>query len=251
MEPTNSPSPGPDVERGSTNPDGSINLGFRRRDEHAMTLVPETELRQNRQTSPTSGDLGQYQYRSSSNNNRQYEYHASNNNNNNNNNQRHVPESLSNENRLAPLTSLNVHDDRQSSLSPASFLSPSRKRSFSNIDADSPNAADAGDSKRLSSISSILNPAAGARGGEENPDPSIQAARSPGSTAASAPSPGALSRGGVSVTPPPFASWLGSRDPGGDDKSKAEKRAALALEAERMREMLAAKERELAELDEA
>ncbi|KAK0643659.1 hypothetical protein B0T16DRAFT_187445 [Cercophora newfieldiana] len=240
MEPMNSPSPESDAERGSINPDGSVNLGFRRREEQSRTLVPETVLRQNRQNSPTTGDLGQYQY-GSSNNNRQSDYYA--------NNQRNAPESLSNENRLAPLTSLNVHDDRQSSLSPASFLSPSRKRSISNFESDSAVVADAGDPKRLSSISSILNPAA-ARSGEEYQDPLKQATRSPGSTAASAPSPGALSSAGVAVTPPPFPpAQLSSREPSSDEKSKAEKRAALAREAERMREMLAAKERELAELD--
>jgi len=242
VEPMHSPSPEADVERGSVNPDGSVNLGFRRREEeHSRTLVPETVLRQNRQHSPNTGDLGQYQYSSSS-NHRQFDHHG---------NRRNAPESLSNENRLAPLTSLGVQDDRQSSLSPASFLSPSRKRSISNVEGDPTGPADAGDSKRLSSISSILNPAA-SRGAEDYQEPSIQAARSPGSTAASAPSPGALSSAGVAVTPPPFASaQLSSRELGGDERSKADKRAALAWEAERMREMLAAKERELAELDDA
>lgn len=239
MEHALSPSPEAEAERGSVNADGSINLGFRRREEHSRTLVPETVLRQNRQNSPTTGDLGKYQY-GSSNSSRQFDYHAS--------NQRNAPESLSNENRLAPLTSINVQDDRQSSLSPASFLSPSRKRSISNVESDSIGGADAGDPKRLSSISSILNPAAGR--GEEYHDTLKQAARSPASTAASAPSPGALSSTGVAVTPPPFApAQLSSREPNSDERSRAEKRAALAREAERMREMLAAKERELAELD--
>jgi GATA-binding protein, other eukaryote len=242
VEPMQSPSPEADAERGSVNPDGSVNLGFRRQEEeHSRTLVPETVLRQNRQHSPKTGDLGQYQYGSFS-NNRQLDYHG---------NQRNAPESLSNENRLAPLTSLSVHDDRQSSLSPASFLSPSRKRSISNVDGDPAGLADAGDSKRLSSISSILNPAA-SRGGEDYQDTLIQPARSPGSTAASAPSPGALSSAGVAVTPPPFTpAQLSSRELSGDEKSKADKRAALAREAERIREMLVAKERELAELDDA
>jgi len=231
-EPADSPSPGAEaqVEKGSINPDGSVNLGFRSQEDHAMKLVPETVLRQNRQPSPQHGDLGQY--------------HSS-----NNNQQRRVPESLTDENRLAPLTSLNAHGDRQSSLSPASFLSPSRKRSFSNLDVESSGSADAEPSKRLSSISSILNPA-GATHPEGGADPSLRLSRSPGSTGASAPSPGAASSTGHAATPPPFVPpQLGSREPSCEERSKTERRAALAREAERIRQMLAAKERELAELD--
>ncbi|KAK5657748.1 hypothetical protein OQA88_2821 [Cercophora sp. LCS_1] len=223
--PSVSPSADSRLERGSINPDGSVNLGTRRQKEPAMTLVPETVLRQNRQTSPHSGYLGQY--------------HAS-------NSQPRNAESLSDENRLAPLTALSMQDDRQSSLSPASFLSPSRKRSFSNLDAEGSGSGDAESSKRLSSISSILNPTAAAAGSDSLPP----IARSPGSTTTSAPSPGAFSNAGLAVTPPPFGnSRVGSREPTSEEKLKAERRAALAREAEIMREMLAAKERELAELE--
>lgn len=227
-ERTPSVSPGVEsrLERGSVNPDGSVNLGNRRQKEPAMTLVPEAILRQNRQTSPHSGDLGQY--------------HAS------NTSQSRRVESLTNENRLAPLTALNMQDDRQSSLSPASFLSPSRKRSFSNLDADGSGAADAESSKRLSSISSILNPTAGTKTSDSLPP----IARSPGSTTASAPSPGAFSNSEPAATPPPFTNTqIGPGEPSSEEKQKAERRAALAREAQIMREMLAAKERELAELD--
>ncbi|KAK3390991.1 hypothetical protein B0H63DRAFT_520191 [Podospora didyma] len=143
-EPIDSSSPKSDVdmERGSTNPDGSVNLGFRRQQERPMTLVPETVLRRNKQASPMpAGDLGQY-----------HSSHGS--------QHQTLPDSLTNENRLAPLTSISVPDDRQSSLSPASFLSPSRKRSFSATDLEFPNPVDGDTSKRLSSIKSILNPAA-------------------------------------------------------------------------------------------
>ncbi|KAK0715866.1 hypothetical protein B0H67DRAFT_253136 [Lasiosphaeris hirsuta] len=231
VELADSPSPGPgsEMERGSMNPDGSINLGLRRRSEHTMQLVPETFLRQNRQASPVSGsgDLGHY--------------HSS-----NAHQSHHVPESLTNENRLAPLTSFNISDDRQSSLSPASFLSPSRKRSFSSVDIDTPSPGEADNSKRLSSINSILNPTAAIHASEGTPEP-LAPMRSPGSTAASVSSPGAFSNAGL--TPPPF-SHGGQRDPNEVERSRAGRRAALAREAERMREMLVAKERELAELEE-
>ncbi|SPQ20091.1 45155aa6-a96a-432d-a74a-e5ad6f5d5e6d [Thermothielavioides terrestris] len=127
-------------EKGSVNADGSVNLGARRPQEPPLTLVPKTVLMQNRLTPPLpSSDLGQY--------------HSS-----HQNQPQHIPESLSDENRLAPLTSIPIPHDRQSSLSPASFLSPSRKRSFSAADVDHPNQSDGDHSKRLSSIKSILNP---------------------------------------------------------------------------------------------
>ncbi len=234
MELDNSPSPGPEarMERGSVNPDGSINLGLRRRQEHTLTLVPEMVLRQNRQTSPVSGSLGQYHSSST-------------------NQPRHIPESLTNENRLAPMAGLDVSDDRQSSLSPASFLSPSRKRSFSAVeDPKGPNDSD--NQKRLSSINSILNPTATTPGPGSTPEPLPPMTRSPASTSASAPSPGAFSNAGAARTPPPFANAYSARDPSGDsEKSKAEKRAALARETEKIKELLALKEKELAELEAA
>ncbi|KAK1834327.1 hypothetical protein QBC39DRAFT_25332 [Podospora conica] len=225
-EPADSPSPGPDTEaeRGTANPDGSINLGFRRSKEQGRTLVPEMVLQRNQPPSPSSADLGQYHSTALA--------------------PRQVHEFLTNENRLPPLISRGAFEERQSSLSPASFLSPSRKRSFSNLDADSTHPGDADNSKRLSSINSILNPT----GTDSNQD-SLRA-RSPASTATSAPSPGAYSNAGVAVTPPPFAhAQPGPREHGGDERTKAERRAALAREADTMRAMLAAKERELAELE--
>ncbi|KAK1756013.1 hypothetical protein QBC47DRAFT_202043 [Echria macrotheca] len=227
-----SPSPGPEAapERGSLNPDGSVNLGYRRRAEPAMTLVPETVLRQGRHASPMSADLGQY--------------HSS-----NNSHARHDPGSLTDENRLAPLTSLSIADDRSTSLSPASFLSPSRKRSFANMDVDSPSPADGESSKRLSSINSILNPSAGPTGRRVSPDTVSDISRSPGAVKLS-PSPGALSSSGPGATPPPFSMTpTGAREPASEARAKAEKRAALAREEEMIQELLAAKRREIAELE--
>ncbi|KAK0672707.1 putative siderophore regulation protein [Cercophora samala] len=203
-----SPSPEAPKERGTINPDGSVNLGFGKnkqqhepvsqQQESSLKLVPEDVLMQNRQTSPLpSSDLAQYH---SSQPNQQSQS---------------KPASLNNENRLAPIMSMNMGGDRQTSLSPASFLSPSRKRSFSATDPE----AEGEQTKRLSSIKSILNPTMMGRGeSEEGRQDRL-------------PSPGSLMGGGDV------------------EQKKAERRAALALEAERMREMLKQKERELAELD--
>ncbi|KAK3899716.1 hypothetical protein C8A05DRAFT_46283 [Staphylotrichum tortipilum] len=218
------------MEKGSVNPDGSVNLGLRRREETPLTLVPETVLRQNRQTSPLpSSDLGQY-----------HSTHP--------NHPQHIPESLINENRLAPLTSIPMPQDRQSSLSPASFLSPSRKRSFSAAEMDPQSQGDADHPKRLSSIKSILNPTASSPGPD---DLSEQQQRqqyfvTPGSTAASTPSPGVYPSGGPTSAPQQTPSGSAREA----ERVKAERRAVLEREREMMRELLAAKERELAELGE-
>lgn len=217
-------------ERGSVNADGSVNLGFRRQQDSSMTLVPETVLIQNRQTSPMPpSSLNQY--------------HSS------HQNQAHrMPESLTNENRLAPLTSIPMPHDRQSSLSPASFLSPSRKRSFSATDMDPHSQNEADQPKRLSSIKSILNPTAASPGRDEYHDQSQQYFMTPGSTAASTPSPGAYSHGGHTPTTQRLPSPRSvSRT---EERGKAERRAMLERERAMMRELLAAKERELAELGE-
>lgn len=193
-----SPSPGPETprEKGSINPDGSVNLGAKPKPEQSMSLVPEDVLQRTRQASPLrpGSDLTQY----------------------------HVASSLTNENRLAPLTSIAATSDRQSSLSPASFLSPSRKRSFSSTDIDIPQNAEHEPSKRLSSIKSILNPTGGPGTSEGSAEPPRSSFRSPVSSPGKATSESAT--------------------------SKAKKRAALQREAEYMRALLAAKERELAEL---
>lgn len=211
-----SPSPGADTstERGSVNPDGSVNLGLRPRPEPPLTLVPEAVLRQNRPPSPLhSGNLTQYH---SSPTNQGY----------------NIPESLTNENRLAPLTSIAAQADRGSSLSPASFLSPSRrKRSFSSTDMDSPEPPDTDNPKRLSSIKSLLNHASASSTSQdamENRLPPL--------------GPRASASG------PPQRHDSAQDASGESGRTKTERRLALEQEAERMREMLAANERELASL---
>ncbi|KAK3948437.1 hypothetical protein QBC32DRAFT_221943 [Pseudoneurospora amorphoporcata] len=233
------PAPEPPMEKGTINEDGSVNLGIRRRPVRPLTLVPEDELRRNRLASPLSSahDLGQY-----------HSSHI---------NQPHhgAHESLTYENRLAPIHSLALPTDRQSSLSPASFLSPSRKRSISAVENESSTHNDNESHKRLSSIKSILNPVPSSEMHREaSPADHLrmqQPSRSPAmSSLTPAPSPGSFSNSTVIGTPTSApAMRSNSRDPLNDgERLKAERRAALEREAEMMRELLAAKERELAEL---
>lgn len=232
--------PEPAMEKGTVNEDGSVNLGIRRRPVRPLTLVPEDELRRNRQVSPQSSahDLGQY-----------HSSHI--------NQPHHGPhESLTYENRLAPIHSLSLPADRQSSLSPASFLSPSRKRSISAVENEPSTHNDNESHKRLSSIKSILNPVPTSEMHREvSPADQLrmqqQPSRSPAmSSLTPAPSPGSFSNSTVIGTPTSAPTMRGgSRDPLSDgERIKAERRAALEREAEMMRELLAAKERELAEL---
>ncbi|KAL1879776.1 GATA type transcriptional activator of nitrogen-regulated proteins [Diaporthe australafricana] len=223
VESVESSSPPPELssERGSMNPDGSVNLGMRRREEHeALQLVPESVLRQNRPSPPLpSGDLTQYQ----SSHPRHHRELA--------------PESLNDDNRLAPITSLPGTSGRQSSLSPASFLSPTRKRSFG--EAGHPGSSETESNKRLSSIKSILNPTAAPRA--PSASPRMRDAEELAQQRMYQGSP-------VGTLAPHDQHYPHSRSASGDsDHSKAERRAALQREAERMRELLAAKERELAE----
>ncbi|KAJ4012875.1 GATA type transcriptional activator of nitrogen-regulated proteins [Fusarium irregulare] len=232
MEATESQSLYPaDAERGSMNEDGSVNLGLRRRPEHPLTIEPLPSIRPGRTISPMppTSDLAAY--------------HQS-------NNPRHYSGSINDDNRLAPMASMTTNSDRKTSLSPASFLSPTRKRSFSTTEGEAFASQEANQesSKRISSINlkSILNPSTSAGTppkvgtGSDDGDYSLPPIRSPGSTIASAPSPSAFSN--RDNTP-----GVGSRDIE-SERIKAERRAALQREADKMREMLAAKERELQEL---
>ncbi|PSR80639.1 hypothetical protein BD289DRAFT_60247 [Coniella lustricola] len=238
-------------ERGSMNPDGSVNLGLRRQHEQQpLQLVPESILRQNRPSPPLlSGDLTQY-----SSHLRQH---------------REMPDSLSDDNRLAPITSFAAASGRQSSLSPASFLAPMRKRSFG--DTENSSAAEPEHNKRLSSIKSILSdkgvatpllpppppPPPLSLGPTKNRSPHMTNADEPMRSPPYLCSPvvtmaSALSSGpylAASPTPGPAYSELVRRLSDESDASKAERRAALQREAEGMRKMLAAKEKELADLE--
>ncbi|KAM0249998.1 hypothetical protein ACHAQJ_008803 [Trichoderma viride] len=225
-------------ERGTINEDGSVNLGLRRRPGHPLTIEPEPAMRSSRNTSPlpsaSASDLAVYHQHNTT--------------------SRSMPPLLNDENKLAPLSSMNsaMVDDRQSSLSPASFLSSTRKRSFSTTEADSVNGAESGheSAKRISSIKSILNPSTSA---EEPPvsgptsadrgEYALPPLRSPGASISPRPS----GAGGFT----PLNAMSRSRDADAEsERIKAERRMLLRQEAERMREMLAAKERELMELGE-
>lgn len=143
---------------------------------------------------------------------------------------------------------------RRPSLSPNSFLSPSRKRSFNAIDLEpsppilessKPGSSPNSQPKRLSSIKSILNPGfsdpeandadSALRSNPERLSPNLYAATSP-----------SLS----SYTTSPAGSATGnSRDTKRDnERSKNERREMLEREADHMREALKAKEKELADL---
>jgi GATA-binding protein, other eukaryote len=129
-------------------------------------------------------------------------------------------------------------------VSPKSFLSPSRKRSFSaaEIEPLQPSFPESTHPKRLSSIKSILNPGTFS-------DPETDRDRqSPGRY----PCVGSPFSSGYATSP--ANSGVGStlnsaRDPASEsERAKLERREMLQREAEKMREALKAKERELAEL---
>jgi hypothetical protein len=129
-------------------------------------------------------------------------------------------------------------------VSPNSFLSPSRKRSFSaaEIEPLQPSFSESTHPKRLSSIKSILNP------GTFSDSETDRDRQSPGRY----PCVGSTFSSGHATSPANSAvgSALNSaRDPASEsERAKLERREMLQREAEKMREALKAKERELAEL---
>ncbi|OTB08232.1 hypothetical protein M426DRAFT_8039 [Hypoxylon sp. CI-4A] len=217
-----------ELERGSVNEDGSVNLGLRRKTDHPLTLLPDPIRSGPRSTPLSSTDLLAYHTTNAS---QQFD----------------MRDSLNDDNRLAPLTSISALSDRQSSLSPASFLSPSRKRSFSGAESDySPSEPGYDSSKRLSSIKSLLNPASGSSPNFRPIDTNAESLRlrSPATSTsilASSPSP-------QLVASNVLADMRSRESTDEDERTKADRLAALQQETERMRQMLAAKEREMAAL---
>jgi len=217
-------------ERGTMNADGSVNLGLRRRPDQPLAIEPRPGFSvPGGQGSPGSGPAA---YRST---------HGL--------PQHDVPMYLNEENRLASLATVASSEERQPSLSPASFLS-SRKRSFSATEPDPPTSPEGNHetTKRISSIISILNPtddgAIETSGYEDRRDFYHSNARSPHGYATNTGSVPASGSSHYSPNVPTYYRDVSSeRDP-----SKEERREALRREAERMRAMLAQKERELAEL---
>ncbi|CAG8982520.1 hypothetical protein HYALB_00002300 [Hymenoscyphus albidus] len=137
MDSPESDRPSPEIDmRGSMNPDGSMNLGFRNREKQLPQPSSSAQL--------PSRDL--LAYASSSSN---YQGQG-------------MGDSLNNENRLPPMASYPFPTQGGLALSSNAYLSPSQKRSFSSLDMEE---RDAGERerentqpKRLSSIKSILNP---------------------------------------------------------------------------------------------
>lgn len=210
----------PDL-RGSTNPDGSVNLGFLR-DQRRNQLPQPTPIRA--QSGPSS-DLTAYASTA---------------------NQGHMHEnleSLHNDNRLPPMTSYPSPTQGRPSLSPNSFLSPSRKRSFSSTEIDPQHQMQAeaknpsAQPSRLSSIKSILNP-----GSSEYPDPESRGGSAADMRTVQYPRVSSPAMSGS------YAATSVSSAQGENERAKVERREMLQREAERMREALKAKERELAEL---
>lgn len=219
-------------QRGSMNPDGSVNLGFRpRQPEPRILPEPTTTIRTRdgqQQLPPPASDLTAYA-----------SHHQSHQQDNS---------SLTSDNRLPPMASYpSPSHGRPPSLSPNSFLSPSRKRSFTAADNEPLLPHNDSNSKRLSSIKSILNPSQqhsdtdsdsldpSLRGPPRSPDPRYGNAPSP-NTSSYAPSPGSVQGGGRDSTSE-------------GERLKMERRAELKREAEKMREALKAKERELEEFE--
>jgi GATA-binding protein len=217
-------------QRGTVNADGSINLGFRPRYEPRILPAPVAAPQlESQQQLPSISPAG----------------HGSNQSNHNQDSS-----SLNNDNKLPPMASYPSPSPRPPSLPPNSFLSPNRKRSFTVADSEPAPSNSDSNSKRLSSIKSILNPSQQSGENNESLDPSLRLGRSLDMRYGRPPSPsnfGQVARGTWESTSRPSS----ARDPGSDsERVKAEKRAALQREAERMREALRAKERELAELNE-
>lgn len=196
--------------RGSTNQDGSVSLGFRRPVQEKAVFLSSMRIQNN---PPQLPDLTAY---ASNGHQHHHEHH----------NQHEHPDSLSNDNRLPPIASYPPEAPQRPSLSPNSFLSPSRKRSFSATEMEPrPGPTEnGGQAQRLSSIKSILNPKIT---NEQAIDPSLRSESSNGAAA---------------------------RPSGSDqekERRKTERKEALQREAERMREELRAVERDLAELAES
>jgi len=224
-----SPRPETQDHRGSMNPDGSVNLGFKPRSEPSRNILPEptTTIRQNGQQL-LHNDLNAYISHPHNN------YHHQD------------TSSLNADNKLPPMAAYPSPTQRPPSLSPNFLLSPSRKRSFSAAESDPtqlPPLQQDPNNKRLSSIKSILNPSQRAAD-ESNLDPTLR-------------TPAATTSPGLRYAPSPSNGGTPARDlhpPTTTDaereRARLERRAELQREAERMRQMLAAKERELAELAE-
>lgn len=218
-------------QKGTVNADGSINLGFRPRYEPRLLPAPVAASQmETQQQLPSLGPAA----------------HGSNQSNHHQDNS-----SLNNDNRLPPMTSYPSPTQRPPSLSPNSFLSPNRKRSFTVTENEAvASSTSESNSKRLSSIKSILNPSQQSDENNESLDPSLRVARSPEMHYGKALSPSGYGHNSAGTSESTSAQSSARDVTGESERAKMERRAELQREAERMREALRAKERELEELNE-
>lgn len=217
-----------EILRGSKNQDGSINLGTRARPGSSRGMLPNPTSRTSHQPQQVPSSAGLIAYASAS---QIHNYQPSD------------GTSMIAENKLPPLNSYPVAN-RGSSLSPNAFLSLSRKRSFSEAESSGPEITEP---KRLSFIKSILNPSRDAHGHVADPPYSASTSQSQFHPASDS-SYDIHCQTELSKIPPPRDSDYARNPINEEARTKAERRLALKKETESMRELLARKERELAEL---
>lgn len=209
----------PAAERGRINPDGSISLGIRPRNQQVRMLpTPSVMRNQNMPTTSSPYLVGTSTM--------------------------DPLDSLNNNNRLPPMTtSYPSPAHTHSSLSPNTFLSPSRKRSFASV--DQPQYAQQIALPRIQSAPiNQLGPSSGVTGGRLN---NIESILNP---------PGHSDAGAVrrreAVNDTTSQATIGAANTvatsTGQDVAKLDRREQLKRERELMRQALEANERELEEL---
>ncbi|MCJ1362641.1 putative electron transfer flavoprotein subunit [Acarospora aff. strigata] len=208
-------------QRGSMNPDGSINLGFRQR-ENARSF--NTPYQENTRHPPPPVDFTDYHTSSS---------HT------------HHPNYRPSNSAPPPQPTYPSPIQRPASLSPH-IPSATRKRSYSATQETTFTTLDSPDVTRLSSISSILNPAQLDQHQHQQQEPSVSAT----AEAEDMPiEPSLLAMSNPQLPLPASSTNSLGENERQKDREKMERRAQLSREAEAMRQMLRAKERELAELE--
>ena len=231
MESVETPNMESPPERGTVNLDGSINLGSRRYangDLQPAGQLSAAEVMERDLAAASLSSLSAYRQPSS---------------------QIGTPDTYhAEERRLAPMASMAREVDRNSSISPASLMSTARKRSISTTgsEVDRHGGSPSDNLKRLSSITSILK----SSDRMDTMGYSLPPLRAP------APTTGAYDNNPHSPHQPVSSDGRAMSQRQTSHKRdetarlKTDRRAALRREAEQMREMLAAKERELMELGE-
>jgi hypothetical protein len=223
-------------ERGSANIDGSINLGIRSRSsENDRHILPEPRpiIKDGQRTAvhPPPVDFTGYTLPAV-----------------NQQQQQPPPAQHPPENKLPPLTY--SPPSPRLSVSPHPGEASTRKRSFSYTEGESPDRLGVLDqsSKRLSSIKSILNPT---QHPTNNPpiEPSLLASSSPQQQQHQQQQQQQQQQHQQQPPSQSQTSFSPTRTTKTAEQERLDRRAELQREADMMRELLAAKERELARLD--